>query len=190
MDPRAEEVTHFWLDEVGEDGWYARDDARDTDIRERWLPLWEEARTGGLRDWRCSPRATLALCVVLDQFPRNMFRGDPRAFASDPLARLYAKAAVLRGFDKRVPTPGRQFFYLPLSHSELLSDQDRAVRLTLMNFGRDSELLRHAIAHREIIRRFGRFPFRNAALGRPSRPEEVAFLDAGGYSAALEKIPA
>ena len=190
MDPRAEELADFWLNEVGEKGWYLQDDALDARIRERWLPLWEEARTGALDGWRCTPRATLALLVLLDQFPRNMFRGDARAFASDILARRIAKDAIMRGFDQRTPLPERQFFYMPLEHSELPADQDRAVRLMLLNFGRDSEMLRHARAHRGIIRRFGRFPFRNAALGRESRPQEVAFLAEGGYTAALKEVPA
>ncbi len=190
MDDRAGQLLDFWLNDVGEARWYAQDDALDAEIRDRWLPLWEEARTGGLGDWRCAPDSTLALIVLLDQFPRNMFRGDARAFSSDIRARIVTKEAMLRGFDKRVPLPERQFYYLPLEHSELPTDQDRAVRLVLLSFGRDSESLRHARAHREIIRRFGRFPFRNAALGRESRPDEVAFLEAGGYSAALEKISA
>lgn len=190
MDARAEELVEFWLDEVGEEGWYEQNDSLDAQIRERWLPLWEEARTGALDAWRCGPRSTLALLVLLDQFPRNMFRGDARAFATDAQARRCARDAVLQGVDQRVPLPERQFFYLPLEHSELPSDQYHAVRLMLMNFGRDSEMLRHARAHREIIRRFGRFPFRNAALGRESRPDEVAFLEAGGYRASLEQLPA
>jgi uncharacterized protein (DUF924 family) len=190
MDARAEELVAFWLDEVGEKGWYEQSDALDARIRDRWLPLWEEAQTGALEQWRCAPRSTLGLLVLLDQFPRNMFRGDARAFATDAQARRCAKDAILRGFDQRTALPERQFFYLPLEHSELLSEQDRAVRLMLLNFGRDSESLRHARAHREIIRRFGRFPFRNAVLGRESRPDEVEFLAAGGYRAAVEQIPA
>ncbi len=190
MDARAEELIDFWLNEVGEQGWYKQDDALDARIRERWLPVWEEARTGAFDSWRCAPRSTLALLVLFDQFPRNMFRGDARAFATDIPARKAAKDAILRGMDKRVDLPERQFFYLPLEHSELPSDQYHAVRLMLLNFGRDSEMLRHARAHREVIRRFGRFPFRNAALGRESRPDEVAFLAAGGYAAALESVPA
>jgi uncharacterized protein (DUF924 family) len=190
MDARAEEVVTFWLEEVGEKGWYEPGEGLDARIRDRWLPLWEEAKSGALETWRCAPRSTLGLLLLLDQFPRNMFRGDPRSFATDAQARRCAKDAILRGFDRRTPLPERQFFYLPLEHSELIADQDRAVRLMLLNFGRDSEMLRHARAHREIIRRFGRFPFRNAVLGRKSRPEEVAFLEAGGYRAAVEQIPA
>ena len=190
MDERAEQLLDFWLKDVGEARWYEQDDALDAEIRDRWLPTWEEARAGGLNAWRCTPGSTLALLVLLDQFPRNMFRGDARAFATDARARVVTKEAILRGFDGRTPLPERQFYYLPLEHSELPADQDQAVRLMLLAFGRDSEMLRHARAHREIIRRFGRFPFRNAALGRESGPDEVAFLAAGGYRAAVEAIPA
>lgn len=190
MDPRAEELARFWLEEVGEEGWYARSDALDARIRDRWLPLWEEACAGGFDGWRCTPRGTLALVILLDQFPRNMFRGDARAFATDVRARQVAKDAILRGFDRRVPLPERQFLYMPLEHSEMPSDQDWSVRLMLLSFGRDSEMLRHARAHRAVIRRFGRFPYRNAALGRESRPDEVAFLADGGYAVALEAVPA
>jgi uncharacterized protein (DUF924 family) len=189
MDGRPKQLLDFWLGDVGEARWYAQDDALDAAIRERWLPVWEEARAGGLDGWRCSPRSTLALLVLLDQFPRNMFRGDARSFATDARARKVAKEAILRGFDSRTPLPERQFYYLPLEHSELPADQDRAVRLMLLAFGRESEMLRHARAHREIIRRFGRFPYRNAVLGRESRPEETAFLAEGGYRAALESTP-
>jgi uncharacterized protein (DUF924 family) len=188
MDARAQELLDFWLDEVGPDGWYRQDDALDARIRERWGPLWEEAHAGGLVDWTVDAPSTLALLLLLDQFPRNMFRGSARAFATDARAVAVAKAAILRGLDRRVPLPERQFFYLPLMHSEVQVEQDKAVRLFLINFGR-GDGVRHARAHRDIIRRFGRFPFRNAALGRESTPEEAAFLEAGAYSAAYEATP-
>ena len=187
MDDNAKDILDFWL-ELGRDGWYRADDAVDAEIRTRWGGLWEEARQGALGDWRSAPLSSLALVILLDQFPRNMFRGgDPRAFATDLRAVEVAKAAIRRGADRRVDLPQRQFFYLPLEHSEIQVNQDRAVRLILMNFGRD-DYLRHARAHREIIRRFGRFPFRNAALGRESTPQEIAFLESGGYQAALKAI--
>ena len=185
MDTRAQEILEFWLNEVGPDRWYRPDPAIDSTIRERWLPLWETGRAGGLREWSCSPLGCLALLVLLDQFPRNIFRDDPRAFGSDARAVTVAKTAILHGVDRRVGTPERQFFYTPLMHSEMQSNQDKAVRLYLLSFGK-GELLRHARAHRDIIRRFGRFPFRNAALGRESTAEEQAFIDAGGYRAAFK----
>jgi uncharacterized protein (DUF924 family) len=119
-----------------------------------------------------------------------MFRGSALAFASDRRALAVTKAAILAGHDRRVGQVERNFFYLPFMHSELQVEQDRSVRLCLIAFGRDSENTRHARAHREIIRRFGRFPYRNAALGRESTPEEVAFLEAGGYAAMLKEIAA
>jgi uncharacterized protein (DUF924 family) len=188
MDPRAQELLDFWLNEVGEDGWYRQDEAQDATIRERWLGLWEEARAGALVEWTVDPKSTLALLVLLDQFPRNMFRGSPLSYATDARAVAVAKEAALRGWDRRIPLPERQFMYMPLMHSEVQVEQDKAVRLFLISFGR-GEYLRHARCHRDIIRRFGRFPFRNAPLGRESTPEEVAFLEAGAYRAAYEATP-
>jgi len=185
MDTDAEAVLDFWLNEIGEKGWYVQDDALDARIRERWQPLWERARARELDSWRVAPRTTLALLILLDQFPRNMFRGEARAFATDRCALSVAKQAILQGFDQRVPVPERQFFYLPLMHSELRTDQDKSVRLFLLNLGK-GESLRHARAHREVIRAFGRFPYRNAAMGRVMTAEETSFLSAGGYMAALE----
>jgi uncharacterized protein (DUF924 family) len=180
MDRTAEELLAFWLDEVGPDGWFRQDEAFDASIRDRWGELWERARGGGLVEWRAAPRSALALVILLDQFPRNMFRGDARAFSSDGRAVAVAKTEILHGHDRRVELPARHFFYMPLMHSEIQTNQDRCVRLFLINYGREG-YLRHAVAHREIIRRFGRFPFRNAALGRESTPAEIAFLEAGGY---------
>lgn len=189
MDTTARELLDFWL-EVGPDGWYRADDTLDETIRKRWGPLWEEARLGGLEAWNFAPKSCLALVILLDQFPRNMFRGDARAFATDARALRVAKGAVLHRRDRKVDLPERQFFYLPFEHSEMLVNQDQGVRLFLISFGRESLYLKHARAHREIIRRFGRFPFRNAALGRESTPEEVAFLGEGGYQSVVEKLDA
>lgn len=190
MDPRAQDVLDFWLGELQPKDWMSGNEALDTRIRDRWLPLWEEARAGGLRDWTVSPRTCLALVIVADQFPRNMFRGSAKAFSSDRRALAVAKAAILAGHDKRVDLPARVLFYMPLMHSEVTVDQDRCVRLMLLACGRDSDRLQHARAHREIIRRFGRFPFRNAALGRETSPEEEAFLAVGGYAGMLKELAA
>jgi uncharacterized protein (DUF924 family) len=183
----AQEILDFWLEEVGPDGWYAVDAALDAAIRDRWRDLWEIGRAGGLADWAGTPASSLALLILLDQFPRNMFRGDRLSFASDPRALMTAKVAILHGRDQKVGLPERQFFYLPLMHSEVQTNQDKAVRVILINMGR-GEQLRHARAHREIIRRFGRFPYRNDALGRESTEAELAFLAEGGYRAAYEKV--
>src|SRR5262249_17810026 len=141
----------------------------------RFLPLYEDAAAGRLRAWQADPRECLALVVLLDQFPRNMFRGEPRAFATDGLARDAARALL--------PRPGeltpdeRLFAYLPFEHSESLADQDLACE-RMNDF--EPDLLRYALRHREIIARFGRFPHRNAILGRTSTPEETEFLKEPG----------
>ena len=187
MDPRAAAALDFWLGEIGPKGWYEVDEGLDAAIRERFGPLWEEARRGGLEAWPGKAESCLALVILLDQFPRNMFRGDARAFATDARALAVAKSAIARGLDERVAMPERQFFYLPLMHSEVLADQDRSVRLfTLLPDG--AENLKHARAHRAVIRRFGRFPYRNAALGRATREAEREWLAAGGYAAALAEV--
>ena len=187
MDERAREVLRFWLEEAGPAAWYKSDPAFDTLIRERFGALWEEARVGDLDAWRTKPEPCLALLIVLDQFPRNMFRDSAKAFASDPKALDVAVAALLRRLDRKVEMPGRQFFYLPLMHSETAPDQDRAVRLFVINEPGGGNL-DHARAHRHVIRSFGRFPYRNEALGRRSTPGEIAFIEAGGYGEALREV--
>jgi uncharacterized protein (DUF924 family) len=186
MDPTARELLDYWL-RLGPEVWYRGSDALDAEIRDRWGALWEKGHAGELTSWRGQPGSCLALLVLLDQFPRNMFRGDARAFASDAQALDVAKSAIRHGHDRRVGLPERQFFYTPLMHSEILADQDQAVRMYLLNFGREG-LLPHAQAHRWVIREFGRFPYRNAALGRESTPEEEAFIAEGGYMAALKRF--
>jgi uncharacterized protein (DUF924 family) len=187
----AEAVLSFWLDEVGPEGWYEASDALDARVRDRFEDPWEAAMEGGLGLWLTDPRGALAYVILTDQFPRNMFRGTARSFASDPHARTAAKMAVGRDWDLRVPEPGRQFFYLPLMHSENLVDQDRCVRLFAARLPEVGPAqMVHARAHREQIRRFGRFPMRNEALGRKSTPAEAAFLSAGGYKALLEEMGA
>jgi uncharacterized protein (DUF924 family) len=189
MDADARAILEFWIDTVGPDGWYRSDPALDATIRDHFGALWEAARRGALDGWTVKPETSLALVILLDQFPRNMFRDDARAFASDAKALCIAKTAIGRGFDERVPMPQRQFFYLPLMHSEVLADQDRSVRLFTLQAERGDNL-RHARAHRAVIRRFGRFPYRNDALGRTSRSVERDWLASGGYRAALEEVGA
>lgn len=178
----SDDVLQFWLKECSPSDWYAGGDDLDARIRARFEGLWHRAMAGELCGWTTSPEGTLALIVLCDQFPRNMFRGTGQAFASDPLARATAKKAIERGFDKRIAGTARQFFYMPLEHSECLADQERAVRMMATRMeDSDGGGLLHARAHREIIRRFGRFPFRNTALGRESTGAEAAFLTQGGY---------
>jgi len=187
MTGEAEEILSFWIDKVGPDGWYLADAVLDDRIRERFLGLWERARARGLDGWSCQPRGSLALVILLDQFPRNMFRGDPRSFSTDREALAVAKAAIGRGFDGRVGLDARLFFYMPLMHSEIVTDQERAVRLYALHLGTSAQFL-HARAHRAVIRRFGRFPSRNGVLGRESTPAEADWLASGGYEVALAEV--
>ncbi|UWQ20736.1 DUF924 family protein [Jannaschia sp. W003] len=189
MTETAETVCRFWLEECEPKDWYVADDALDARIRERFLPTWEAAMAGALDDWPATARGALGFLILTDQFPRNMFRGSGRAFASDPLALAVAKQAIRAGQDREIPNPGRQFFYLPLEHSETGPDQHRAVRLILGRM-ESTETLLHARAHREVIRRYGRFPYRNEALGRESTEAERAMVEAGGYGAVLRELQA
>ncbi|TVP71457.1 MAG: DUF924 domain-containing protein [Rhodobacteraceae bacterium] len=187
----VDEVISFWIDEVGPDGWYAMDEALDAKIRDRFQGLWEKARDGRLERWAGCATGALAFIIVTDQFPRNMFRGDARSFATDALARQVAARGCHLGYDRKTPEPQRQFFYLPLMHSESQMDQDRAVRMFLLRMPETgaSNLL-HARAHRAVIREFGRFPYRNAALGRETTDREEKFLAQGGYKSALDALQA
>jgi uncharacterized protein (DUF924 family) len=173
------EIITFWR-EAGYERWYKKDDAFDADIRQRFLATWDAALAGQHDDWQDSDDGTLALLIVLDQFPRNMFRGDPRTFASDPKAREVADRAIARGVDQRLDSVMRQFVYLPFEHSENVADQQRSVAL-FKALG-DAENLRYAEIHEDIIRKFGRFPHRNQVLGRTTTDAEAAFLKSGGFA--------
>lgn len=168
----------FWTD-AGPQKWFAKDDAFDSDIRERFLATHEAAAQGRLSDWENNAEGALALLILLDQFPRNMFRGNARTFATDPLARDIAARAIDRGFDRAVPDNMRNFFYLPFQHSETLADQERG--LALYRAWGDADNIKWADIHADIIRKFGRFPHRNEVLGRQTTTEEQAFLDGGGF---------
>jgi len=183
-----EEINRFWIEEIGPKGWYKVDDALDEEIRRRFRADWEEIAGGALPRWPWSARATLARLILADQFPRNMFRGEGRSFATDVLARRWAKWAVEARKDQKVKAPERQFFYLPLMHSEVLADQDRSVRLFLSRMPGGNDNLGHARAHREVIREFGRFPYRNEALGRRSSAKERDYLEAGGYRHTMQQL--
>ena len=172
------DVVAFWR-AAGPKKWFAKDDAFDADIRARFLPTYEAAANGELSHWEETPEGAFAHVIVLDQFPRNMFRGSARIYAADPLARAVADRAIARGYDQQVPPAERTFFYLPFEHSEDLADQERCVALHRA-FG-DADGLKWAEHHADIIRRFGRFPHRNKLLGRASTPEEQRFMDEGGF---------
>lgn len=172
------DIVAFWRT-VGPDRWFKKDPALDDEIRRRFLRAHEAAAAGKLTGWEQSAEGALALLILLDQFPRNMFRGEARAFATDALARAVASRAILNGFDGAF-TDMRTFFYLPFEHSENLADQERAV--AFYRAQNDEDNLKWANLHADIIRRFGRFPHRNAVLGRTTTEEEQAFLDAGGFA--------
>jgi len=184
-----DEVLSFWLDDVGEDGWYKVSDELDKRILDRFHDAWVKAREGANALWLTYPTGTLAYTILMDQFPRNMFRGDAQSFATDRAALAASKAAINRKWDLRVDEPARQFFYLPMMHSENLCDQERCIRLMCerMPQGGPSHLL-HARAHREVIRQFGRFPYRNEALGRATTLPERAYVEAGGYGMTLRQL--
>jgi uncharacterized protein (DUF924 family) len=173
------DILAFWRD-AGPQRWFARDEAFDAAIRTRFLTVHEAAATGLLAAWEDIADGALALLIVLDQFPRNMFRGSARAYASDALARAVAARALARGFDLRFANPERRFFYLPFMHSEDVADQERCVSLCAAAGDRDG--VDYAIIHADIIRRFGRFPHRNEVLGRTMTAEEAAFLADGGFA--------
>jgi uncharacterized protein (DUF924 family) len=174
----AADVVAFWRD-AGPSRWYRKDEAFDRAFRERFLATHEAAARGDLDAWLASPEGALALCILLDQFPRNAFRGSPRMFATDAKAREVARSALASRFDRQVDDALRQFFIMPFMHSEDPADQELCVRLAREL---PTDTLRYAEEHRDIIVRFGRFPHRNAVLGRTTTAEEQRFLDEGGFS--------
>jgi uncharacterized protein (DUF924 family) len=172
-------ILAFWR-EAGRDAWYKRNDAFDAEVRRRYLSVWEQAAAGRLASWEASDDGALALVIVLDQFPRNIFRGTPEAFASDALAREVARHAITRGADSRIDPILLEFLYMPFMHSEHLPDQLHCVALFANTD--NAENLKYAREHADIIQRFGRFPHRNGLLGRDTTAEEQAFLDGGGFA--------
>ncbi len=177
------DILSFWR-AAGPKAWFSAKSAFDAEIRARFEPLHLAAARGEHPDWAQTAEGALALVIVLDQFPRNIWRGSAHAFATDALALSVAREAVDQGFDTAVAADVRPFFYMPFEHSERLEDQDRCVALfqaMKQSTGEDG-FLPWAILHRDIIVRFGRFPHRNRVLGRTMTPQEQAFLDEGGFS--------
>ena len=174
------DVLDFWW-EAGPEKWFARSDKFDAAIRKTFEPTMISAREGSLDDWADTAHGCLALIILLDQFPRNVYRNDPQAFASDAKALELAALAVSQGFDRAFPKNARAFFYLPFEHAEDMAAQERSVdlcrRLGIQDY------YHYALIHMDVIRRFGRFPHRNEVLGRDTTPEEQAFLEDGGFSA-------
>jgi uncharacterized protein (DUF924 family) len=176
--PTAGDVLAYWR-ALGPKRWFVKDIAVDAEIRDKFLGLYMAAVAGSLLHWDDDASGALAHVILLDQFPRNMFRGSAAAFAADPIARAAAGRAIEHGFDRQAVKSERPFFYLPFMHSEELADQERCVELC--RAAADAGTLKYAELHADIIRRFGRFPHRNAMLGRATTPEEQAFLDSGGF---------
>lgn len=168
-----DEVIQFWR-EAGPEKWFSKDEAFDQTCRDRFLPTYEAAARGDLNEWELTPDGALAVILLLDQFPRNMFRGQRETYKTDPVALMAADRAIERGFDHKVEPLFRRFFYLPFMHSESLGDQERSVALNEALGEEDS--VKYAHHHHDIVARFGRFPHRNAILGRETTPEEEAFL--------------
>lgn len=182
MSETAESLLEFWVDGIPPERWYVSDAELDAEIARRFEPLWERARDGGLETWKQEPRSALALLVLLDQFSRNMFRGTPKAFSTDALALRIAKQSIEARHDMAIPEPERQFFYLPLMHAEDSDDQSRCCALIAERMPETGHHnTEHAEKHAEVIARFGRFPSRNAILGRDDTAEERAYREAGGY---------
>lgn len=183
MPALPQDVLTFWSN-AGPGKWFKKDRAFDDAIALKFEPVHHRAARGEYDDWIASAEGCLALVILLDQFPRNLYRGSAHAFATDGKARFIADQAVSRGFDRQVAPELRAFFYLPFEHSEAMDDQLRAVALctALRDDTGDTETLKFAELHRQIIQRFGRFPHRNVLLGRESSLDELAFLDAGGFA--------
>jgi len=177
--PSAGDVLAYWRG-LGPERWFVKDAAVDSDIRDKFQNLHAAALKGLLGHWEDDAPGALAHVIVLDQFSRNIFRNSAAAFAADPLARAAAGRAIEREFDRQTAKVERPFFYLPYMHSENLADQERCVELC--RAAGDEDTLNYAELHADIIRRFGRFPHRNAVLGRVTSPEEQAFLDSGGFA--------
>jgi uncharacterized protein (DUF924 family) len=174
------QVLSFWR-KAGPKRWFKSDPKFDHEIQDKFLVTHQAAELGKLAGWEEEAESALALVIVLDQFPRNMFRATARAFATDALALAAAKRAIERGFDRKIKSPEKTFLYLPFEHSENLADQETCLKL--FEATKDQELIRWAKLHHDTIQRFGRFPHRNEILGRVSTPEEIAFLDDGGFRA-------
>jgi uncharacterized protein (DUF924 family) len=188
---RADDIVEFWFGKPDEADygkyrkvWFTKNPKFDEEVRSRFLQDYQKAAAGELDDWKDSPLSCLALIILLDQFPRNMFRGQPQAFATDPQALAAAKHALDRGFEKQLLPLQRWFIYMPLQHSENLADQHQCVELfsTLKDYPECASGLDYAHRHRKVIERFGRFPHRNEILGRETTSEEAEFLKQPGSS--------
>ena len=182
-----QDVLRFWRDELSERDWYAGGAALDARIAAGFADAVAAARAGGLTDWQTGPDGALAYLILTDQMSRNIHRDTALAFAADPLAHAAAYRAVALNWDMQIDGAARQFFYMPFMHAETMADQNRSVACFAKRMA-DSDNLLHARAHRQVIRRYGRFPTRNAALGRAGTAGEQAYLDQGGNGALVRAL--
>ena len=182
------QILDFWVSEIGPKRWYNGSPELDETTRGRFMADWEAALDGDFSDWKETPQGCLGYLILTDQFPRNMFRNDPRAFATDAMARRVATYGVENDFDLQVDRVVQEFFYLPFEHSEDMVDQLRCEIYISTRMSTPEVSLLHARAHQVIIRQFGRFPYRNKALGRDSTEAELSFLNNNGYQGVLKTL--
>ena len=183
------EILTFWFEEIAPEKRFFGGEEVDNLVRARFLTTYEDAIEGKFNHWKETPDGCLALILVLDQFSRNMFRGSPRSFEFDPMARQIAEDAIAKDFDLELEVERRGFYYLPFMHSENYEDQSKCIELVATRLGESGKkTLVHAKAHAVVIKEFGRFPFRNTALGRENTAKESSWLEAGGYIEAVKLI--
>ena len=190
MPSNPQEILDFWFGREGEEGygefrneWFQKDEEFDRQIRERFLQDYERAARGEYDGWQNAPESCLALVILLDQFPRNLFRDDPRTHATDGKALDISRESIQKDFDRKLPPFQRHFLYMPFMHSEEAEDQRRSVELFRKLAKEDGpDVVEFAEGHRDIVERFGRFPHRNEVLGRETTPEEAEFLEQPGSS--------
>lgn len=176
MKNSSDDILAFWFDEIQPQQWFQVNADFDATIKERFEGMYHAARDGLCEDWGNSPEGTLALCIILDQFPRNMYRGTPEAFATDKQALLIAKKALSKGFDQVLSPAKRRFLYLPYEHSENINDQHKCVELFEAMKDDDPLGYEYAVKHLKVIEQYNRFPHRNSILGRDNTPEEETYL--------------
>lgn len=180
MRDRIDAILKFWFEESGYQKWFGKDESFDNDIREQFTDDYQKAANGDYDDWAQHAKGCLALMILLDQFPRNMFRDTPKMYATDVKALEIAKQAVANGLDQGLTTDEKAFLYLPFEHSEELSDQRQSLDLFEAMRDENQTYYDYAVKHYEVVERYGRFPHRNVILGRTSTPEEQAYIANGG----------
>ncbi len=181
-------IIDFWIKEVGPNSWYSGTPDLDARIQRLFMNDWEVALAGGYTEWAETSLGSLAYLILTDQFPRNMFRDDARAFATDANALTVAKQSIRKDFDLEIHGEEQQFFYMPFEHSELIAEQDNAVFYMENRMRNGDTLILHAKVHHNIITKFDRFPYRNKVLGRMSTEDEFHFLGNNGYQTLLKKL--